>query len=386
MANKRSEDKIKQAEIIENNLDIIIALIKIFKGQVLNIDLQEFCIAFNICDSSNQYDVLIRKLIKNKLVRIKKLRNTSNNVIIASSPINNYFDINAVKYSIETVIRNSYITHILKTRYSNAKNIEVLVEHLQQHTTFLSSKRRVETCYKDFMRLNEGGKEARLEAIYREEKRKINLKSNNKKLEDMELVYEHTMQTLRERDIFISKNDNRYKIYIMDNKNTYTLAKVAEKIALVMCLLSFQTDLEQEEYETLDVLVLVRNDKAKEKLENNFITKYSGGEKVNVDKMINKKAKSIHNNIKSDFEYSNITKNGVYILKNTYNQYTEAFRKIRIKVENSNTEVKHNSNAKASVLVERRRNLREQEIRNELLAELRAKGLLIETNNELDYI
>lgn len=386
MANKRSEDKIKQAEIIENNLDIIIALIKIFKGQVLNIDLQEFCIAFNICDSSNQYDVLIRKLIKNKLVRIKKLRNTSNNVIIASSPITNYFDINAVKYSIETVIRNSYITHILKTRYSNAKNIEVLVEHLQQHTTFLSSKRRVETCYKDFMRLNEGGKEARLEAIYREEKRKINLKSNNKKLEDMELVYEHTMQTLRERDIFISKNDNRYKIYIMDNKNTYTLAKVAEKIALVMCLLSFQTDLEQEEYETLDVLVLVRNDKAKEKLENNFITKYSGGEKVNVDKMINKKAKSIHNNIKSDFEYSNITKNGVYILKNTYNQYTEAFRKIRIKVENSNTEVKHNSNAKASVLVERRRNLREQEIRNELLAELRAKGLLIETNNELDYI
>ena len=349
MANKRSEDKIKQAEIIENNLDIIIALIKIFKGQVLNIDLQEFCIAFNICDSSNQYDVLIRKLIKNKLVRIKKLRNTSNNVIIASSPITNYFDINAVKYSIETVIRNSYITHILKTRYSNAKNIEVLVEHLQQHTTFLSSKRRVETCYKDFMRLNEGGKEARLEAIYREEKRKINLKSNNKKLEDMELVYEHTMQTLRERDIFISKNDNRYKIYIMDNKNTYTLAKVAEKIALVMCLLSFQTDLEQEEYETLDVLVLVRNDKAKEKLENNFITKYSGGEKVNVDKMINKKAKSIHNNIKSDFEYSNITKNGVYILKNTYNQYTEAFRKIRIKVENSNTEVKHNSNAKASV-------------------------------------
>lgn len=193
MANKRSEDKIKQAEIIENNLDIIIALIKIFKGQVLNIDLQEFCIAFNICDSSNQYDVLIRKLIKNKLVRIKKLRNTSNNVIIASSPITNYFDINAVKYSIETVIRNSYITHILKTRYSNAKNIEVLVEHLQQHTTFLSSKRRVETCYKDFMRLNEGGKEARLEAIYREEKRKINLKSNNKKLEDMELVYEHTM-------------------------------------------------------------------------------------------------------------------------------------------------------------------------------------------------
>ena len=234
MANKRSEDKIKQAEIIENNLDIIIALIKIFKGQVLNIDLQEFCIAFNICDSSNQYDVLIRKLIKNKLVRIKKLRNTSNNVIIASSPITNYFDINAVKYSIETVIRNSYITHILKTRYSNAKNIEVLVEHLQQHTTFLSSKRRVETCYKDFMRLNEGGKEARLEAIYREEKRKINLKSNNKKLEDMELVYEHTMQTLRERDIFISKNDNRYKIYIMDNKNTYTLAKVAEKIADIL--------------------------------------------------------------------------------------------------------------------------------------------------------
>lgn len=237
------------------------------------------------------------------------------------------------------------------------------------------------------MKLNENGEEARLEAIYREEKRKVNLKNMRKdeELIDMELVYPYTMQTLRERDIFLSKENGRYKVFIMDNKNTYTLSKVAEKIALVLCLLSFQTELELEEYKKLDVLVLVRDEKAKEKLENNFILKYSGGEKVNVDRMINEKANKIHNNIKADFEYKYRNKE-IYILKNPYNDQTEAFKMIRIKIENADTEKKHNSNMKASALVERKERLKKQEIREELLAELRAKGLLIETSNELDNI
>lgn len=386
MANTRLQTKIKQVEIIESNMDIMLLLINIFKGQVLNIDLQELCIALSICENENEYKGLINKLIKNKLVRMKKFATTTNNVIIANAPTTNYFHINAIKYSAETVVRNSYISHIIKTRYVNS-NINDLIKYLEENTTFLSSKRRVETCYKSFMKLNENGEEARLEAIYREEKRKVNLK-NMKKDEELvgkELIYEYTMQTLRERDIFISKEKGRYKVFIMDNKNTYTLSKVAEKIALVLCLLSFQTDLELEEYKKLDVLVLVRNKKAKEKLENNFILKYSGGEKINVDRMINEKAKKIHNNIKADFEYQYKNKD-IYVLKNPYNDQTEAFKMIRIKIENADTEKKHNSNMKASALVERKRELREQEIRNKLLAELRAKGLLIETSSELDNI
>ena len=386
MANKRSETKIKQVEIIESNMDIMLLLINIFKGQVLNIDLEELCIALSICENENEYKGLVNKLIKNKLIRFKKFSNTTNNVVIANAPVTNYFGINAVKYSAETVKRNSYISHIIKTRYINT-NINNLINYLEENTTFLSSKRRVETCYKPFMKLNENGEKARLEAIYREEKRKVNLKNMKKdeELVDIKLMYKYTMQTLRERDIFLSKNKDRYKVYIMDNKNTYTLSKVAEKIALVLCLLSFQTELELEVYKKLDVLVLVRDEKAKEKLENNFILRYSGGEKINVDKMINEKANKIHNNIKADFEYQYKNKD-IYVLKNPYNDQTEAFKMIRIKIENADTEKKHNSNMKASALVERKRELRKQEIRNELLAELRAKGLLIETSNELDNI
>jgi len=386
MANTRLQTKIKQVEIIESNMDIMLLLLNIFKGQVLNIDLQELCIALNICEDENEYKGLINKLIKNKLVRLKKFGTTTNNVVIANAPITNYFNINAIKYSAETVVRNSYMTHIIKTRYINT-DINALIQYLEENTTFLSSKRRVETCYKPFMKLNENGEEAKLEAIYREEKRKVNLKNMKKdeELVDKELIYEYTMQTLRERDIFIAKNKERYKVYIMDNKNTYTLSKVAEKIALVLCLLSFQTNLELEEYKKLDVLVLVRDEKAKEKLENNFILRYSGGEKINVDKMINEKANKIHNNIKVDFEYQYKNKD-IYVLKNPYNDQTEAFKTLRIKIENADTEKKHNSNMKASALVERKRELREQEIRNKLLAELRAKGLLIEVSNELDNI
>lgn len=386
MANKRLQTKIKQVEIIESNMDIMLLLLNIFKGQVLNIDLQELCIALSICKDENEYKGLINKLIKNKLVRMKKFATTTNNVIIANAPTTNYFNINAIKYSAETVVRNSYISHIIKTRYVNS-NINDLIKYLEENTTFLSSKRRVETCYKPFMKLNENGEEARLEAIYREEKRKVNLKNMRKdeELIDMELVYPYTMQTLRERDIFLSKEKGRYKVFIMDNKNTYTLSKVAEKIALVLCLLSFQTELELEEYKKLDVLVLVRDEKAKEKLENNFILKYSGGEKVNVDRMINEKANKIHNNIKANFEYQYKNKE-IYILKNPYSEQVEAFKTLRIKIENADTEKKHNSNMKASALVERKERLKKQEIREELLAELRAKGLLIETSNELDNI
>lgn len=386
MANKRLQTKIKQVEIIESNMDIMLLLLNIFKGQVLNIDLQELCIALSICKDENEYKGVLNKLIKNKLVRLKKFGTTTNNVIIANAPTTNYFHVNSIKYSAETVVRNSYISHIIKTRYINT-NINDLINYLEENTTFLSSKRRVETCYKPFMKLNENGEEARLEAIYREEKRKVNLKNMRKdeELIDMELVYPYTMQTLRERDIFLSKENGRYKVFIMDNKNTYTLSKVAEKIALVLCLLSFQTELELEEYKKLDVLVLVRDEKAKEKLENNFILKYSGGEKVNVDRMINEKANKIHNNIKADFEYKYRNKE-IYILKNPYNDQTEAFKMIRIKIENADTEKKHNSNMKASALVERKERLKKQEIREELLAELRAKGLLIETSNELDNI
>lgn len=387
MANKRIENKAKQVEIIESNIDIILALVNIFKGQVLNIDLQEFCIASNICNE-NEYKGLINKLIKNKLVRIKKFRNTSNNVIVANAPLTNYFGKNAIKYSVETVIRNSYLVYLIKLRYPGTTNIEALVKHLEENTTFLSSKRRVETCYKSFMKLNESGEKARIEAIYREEKRKEHLKhkKQDEQLVDMELVFDYTMQTLRERDIFISQENGHYTIFIMDNKNPYTLAKVAEKIALAICLLSFQVDLELEEYKVLDIIVLVRDAKAKEKLENNFITKYNEGEKINIDYMINKKSKKIHSNIKADFEYKSRTEKGVYILKNPYNEQTEAFKKLRIKIQNANTEEKHNSNMKASALVERRKNIREKEIREQLLQELRAKGLLIESSNELDYI
>ena len=386
MANTRLQTKIKQVEIIESNMDIMLLLINIFKGQVLNIDLQELCIALNICEDENEYKGLINKLIKNKLVRLKKFGTTTNNVVIANAPITNYFNTNAIKYSAETVVRNSYISHIIKTRYVNT-DINDLIKYLEENTTFLSSKRRVETCYKPFMKLNKNGEEARLEAIYREEKRKVNLKNMKKdeELVNKELIYKYTMQTLRERDIFLSKEKGRYKVFIMDNKNTYTLSKVAEKIALVLCLLSFQTELELEEYKKLDVLVLVRDEKAKEKLENNFILKYSEGEKINVDKMINEKANKIHNNIKANFEYQYKNKE-IYILKNPYSEQVEAFKTLRIKIENADTEKKHNSNMKASVLVERKRELREQEIRNKLLAELRAKGLLIETSSELDNI
>lgn len=372
----KSKIKIKQSEVIENNIKLIEILFYIFKGQILDMDLKEFCLKFKIYQTENQYNIVIKKLITNKILKIKKLVNTNNNVLVAAAPVYNYFNLGGktTKYSVETVTRNSYLTYILCTRLKVDinKDIKEIVRLLETKTTLLSTKRDVESCYKMF-KLTEQGKVAKKEALYREEKRKIKLKNIEKvELKEVELIYSETLQTLRERDIYFIKDT----IIITDNNSNYILSNLATKIGAALRILVEQVEVGR--LEEIGIVVLVKDKASKIRLENTFITKYKGGQKVKIDEAINKAIKEGGYNLRANYQYKNTTEKGVYELENIYKSYSEMFDKLRIKIENTNIAYKHNSDLKVKGLIEHKKKQKEQSQRAKILQELKEEGLLKE--------
>lgn len=377
MANKRAEIKKKQIELIENNIKLIEIIFYIFRGQILDLDLKEFCMAKGLYIADNQYNLVIKKLVNNNILKIKKLVNTNNNVLVAKAPIWNYFNMEGktTRYSVETVTRNSYIVYILihKTSINLDEDIKDIVKYLENNTTLLSSKRDVESCYKMFNnKLNSHGKEAKLEAIHREEKRKSKLKNIEKyELEDVSIIYTETLQTLREKDIYFVGD----KVIIIDNNSDYILSTLSRKIAVVIRVLTEQVDVDLGK---LGIVVLVKSKANKRRLEDNFITKYKDGEKINIDKSISENIKKGGCMLRAEYSFKMINKNGLYILDNIYKTYSETFNKLMIKIENTDIAYKHNSDLKIQALIEKKKVQKEQNQREKIIEELRKNGLLKE--------
>lgn len=375
MANKK---KIKQNELIENNIKLVEILYFIFQGQILDIDLKEFCLYFGLYQGENQYNRVIKNLITNDIIKIKKLVNTNNNVLIATAPVYNFFGLEGktTKYSVETVTRNSYTNYIIMNKINIDINDEIqdIATLLNNNTTLLSKKRDVESCYKPFNKsLTAQGKDAKLDALCKEEKRKSKLK-NIEKVDIVELQgieYTETFQTLKERDIYIFYSNNTLKLYITDNNSTYKLSNLTEKIGIAIRVIAQQ--LEVDNIETLDILIFVKDTASKTRLENNFITKFKDGEKVNLDIAINKAIQKGNSNLQISYEFKSKNSNNVYKLQNIYQAQPN---KVRIKIVDTAIADKHNSDLKAQALINHQAERREQKQRERIIEELRKEGVI----------
>lgn len=385
MANKKNKanNKVTKEMVIENNIGLVEVLYYIFKGQVLEMDIKEFCLKYEVYQTKEDVDIVIKKLINSNIIKINKLVNTNNNVIVAKAPIYRYFrEIGkTTRYSTETVTRNSYINFIVtKTLNLKANSIKELAELIEEKSTLLSLKRNVSSCTKIFeKKINSYGVMALEDAYIREEKRKRNLK-NIEKVEviSKDCMIGETLQTLRERDIYVVENKTEYKVLIIDNNTDFRLSSLSKKIGLVLRVFAQQLEIQKN----LDIFVYMKSNVAKEKLKNNFINRLADGKvKVNIDKSINKELEGTQ--LTMEYELKNV--NGdVYVLENVYTYNT--IQNMQIRLINTDISNKHNSDFKSLRLVESKKGLKEKSIREELLAELRAKGLLIESSNELDDI
>ena len=385
MANKKpkSNNKIAKNEIIENNVGLVEVLYYIFKGQVLEMDIKEFCIKYQVYQTEKEIDTVIKKLINSNIIKITKLVNTNNNVIVAKAPIYRYFkkEGKTTKYSVETITRNSYINFILSKAWNiKTDSIKELAEIIEEKTTLLSSKRNVSSCTKIFERkLTSYGASALEDAYIKEELRKVHLKNIEKvEVEKRGIMINETLQTLRERDIYVIDANTEYKVLIIDNNTDLKLASLSKKIALILRVFMQQIEIQ----ENLEIYVFLKNNVAKEKLKDNFIIKLADGEvKVNLDKSINNELKGSNLILEYELKKQN---NDMYFLENIYR--FETIKKIRLKLINTDISNKHNAEYKRLRLIEHKKELSKKSIREELLEELRAKGLLIENDIELDDI
>ena len=117
MANNKNKanNKITKDMIIANNIGLVEVLYYIFKGQVLEMDIKEFCLRYEVYQTEKEIDTVIKKLINSNIIKINKLVNTNNNVIVAKAPIYKFFgeEGKTTRYSVETVTRNTYVNNIV---------------------------------------------------------------------------------------------------------------------------------------------------------------------------------------------------------------------------------------------------------------------------------
>lgn len=410
MATKRNtREQIKQSKIqaIENNINLVEILHYYFRGQVLEMDLKDFCLRFNVFETERQFQNAIKKLISKDVLKVEKLVNTSNNVVIAKGIVYTYFgqEGKTTRYSVDTVIKNSYLNYIFQNRtvLDNKLGVEENTKNIAQHSTFFSSKRDVDSCYNMFYPvLSKEGEVALGDALYTEEKRKVALKNVQKtEMKERDITYTQTLQTLRERDIYISrvpyerKGEGtfwRYKVFLLDTNSSFTLSNVASKIALVLNVLYEQLDHEHMD-KTVDFIICAKDRETKKKLERNFVTpRKNGTQEINIDKAINKSLKTRTSGVYMEyvFDRKNKSKSGqmLHIMENVYNPVDKKLRIIRVNVENIGVGERHNTELKTKALIDKKAKESREKQRDMVIDILARNGLLKEglTDRQIQYI
>ena len=407
MATKRNtREQIKQSKIqaIENNINLVEILHYYFRGQVLEMDLKDFCLRFNVFETERQFTTAIKKLVSKDVLKIEKLVNTNNNVVIAKGIVYTYFgqEGKTTRYSVDTVVKNSYLNYIFQNRTSiNPKiSIEENAQNLARHSTFFATKRDVVSCYNMFYPvLSPEGKVALGDSLYMEEKRKVALKNVQKAdMEERFITYEQTLQTLRERDIYINRVKVeregegtlwRYKVFILNANSVFTLANISSKIALTLKVFHEHLDHKHMDY-TIDFIICAKNEETKKRLERNFITpRKSGKADVNLDKAINKALhiRNERNYMEYVYKKKNKSKSGqdIYMLENIYKSMPDKkLKTLRVYVDNIDVAAKHNTDLKTKALLDKNK----ERQRDKLIEELRKQGLLREdlTEKEIENI
>lgn len=377
MANRGSK-AIKQIKLIENNIKLIEIMFYIYRGQVLDLDLKEICMKYKIYETENQYKNVIKNLINADVVRVEKLVNTNNNVLIVQAPVYNFygFEGKTTRYSIETVTRNSYLTYMLKTvmKYNENEGVLSLRDDLENTTTLLSLKENVESCYKMFDNiLTEQGKEAKKEDIYRACKKREKLKNRKEEVvEEIEnLMYKNTLQSQRRKDIYFMKGT----MIITDNNCNFRLGTLTEKIGMAIKTVIEQVEIDKKR---LDIIVLVKDKSSKNRLENSFISRYKDDVIINIQNSLNNAVKSEGSGYKANYELQEKESvNSFYVFKNTYIE-SGIFATIRIKIFNTDIAYKHNTDLQTQALINNKKEKQKKKEQLELLQQLQQKGLLKE--------
>lgn len=272
----------REYELIVNNLELLKVLMRVFRGQALELDFKEFCLKFNICITADSFDYTIEKLINNKILKKKVLGGTTNSVLIAKTCVNRVLlGVNdSIDYSHSHVKLNCFKNYLIVNNFTRkSESLDSFIDKINEQCTFLHIKNDVDKAYKFFnskLDINNIGESSFKCARYRKTKglKQVDtIGSEN----DMMQGYGNSFDTFANKFVYTLYRDNKFAFYILDLDNNMTASKVANAIGTIVGTMYEQVEQKDlcSKLKNIEFIVVTKDKTRVDKIWNTFRREYN---------------------------------------------------------------------------------------------------------------
>lgn len=336
----------REIKAMVENIELIKVIMNVFNGQVLYMDLQDFCINFKVFDTAEGFAYSVEKLIKAKALKRTTYPNTPYVVLVAKTCVNRY--INNIDDSIDfsaTQVRLNCFKYAMMSRAIKRGDLSIdeFIKIINTHSTFLHSKFDIESGYnffKRYLKLSKTGEQSYKCAMYRNTKGLKRVKTVGNENDDL-ISFKNSFATFVNKNIYTYCTNDGFIFCILDVSDNLNSEKVGKKIATVIGTLYEQVEQLSliDKLGTVKFVVITRDKVRKDKIVNTFrksymkehtITAFESESNVGKSVMIKEYKEylldAINGAIKKDFvsikaRYTDANKESkdVFVFKNTYN-------------------------------------------------------------------
>ena len=271
----------REIKLIVENLELIKVIMQVFQGQVLYMDLQEFCLKFKVFDTAEGFAYCVEKLIKGKILKKTIYPNTQYVVLITKARVNRYINNvdDSIDFSLSQVRLNCFKNAILVRRFERPNcTLDRFIEVVSYQSTFFHGKYAIESAYKFFnshLDLNDMAEKSFKCAMYKHTKGLKHVETVGS-VEDELLSFENSFDTFVNKNIYTLYSSNKFTFYILDVNDNLNAEKVGKKIGAVIGTMYEQ--IEQlslvDKLDTVKFVVLARDNIRRDKIVNGFRKSY----------------------------------------------------------------------------------------------------------------
>ena len=271
----------REYELIVNNLELLKVLMRVFRGQALELDFKEFCLKFNICITADSFDYTIEKLIKNNILKKKVFGGTTNSVLIAKTCVNRILtnENDSIDYSYNQIKLNCFKSSLIVNLFNRGdESLDNFIDKISRQSTFLHVKNDVDKAYSFFsgkLSVNEIGEGSYKCARYRKSKGLKQVKTVGSE-KDMMQGYSNSFDTFVNKFVYTLYQDGKFTFYILDLDNNVTSSRVAKCIGVVVGTLYEQVqqiDL-YSKLENIEFIVVTKDSSRADKIWSSFRNVY----------------------------------------------------------------------------------------------------------------
>lgn len=369
-------------QAIADNLEICKVIMYIYRGQVLEMDLRDFCIKYEVCSTKNSFDWAIEKMIKGNIIKRRIYPNTEHIVLVAKTALNRFMckvD-DSIDFSAEQVRFNSFLTYLLISNIEKRErcNITKMIEDINSSTTFLHKKYDITNGYNFFKNNFKLDKLAYLHyrcAMYRATKGLKNINNEYSEKDDMGGGYTNSFASFVNKGVYTQFKDDECTFFILDIVDNLNASKVGKNIGYILGTLYEQVDRIEllDTFNTVKFVVVTKDDVRRMKIFDSFKVEYkeehtSRGKTFEVRKYkehlrdaIVRAAKKRVNNIRVNYSDKN---KGLIDKFEFINQYSDSYGlNLVVEVVSANVNNKLSTENKVAKLKEARKIKHEEEIK-----------------------